>query len=73
MYPNPNTGSFTVAFGNPLNDATINVTDMLGKSVYSTTVSGDKHNIQLNQAKGIYFVNIQTEQGESTTLKLVVE
>ncbi|MFP5471491.1 MAG: T9SS type A sorting domain-containing protein [Bacteroidia bacterium] len=41
--------------------------------MYTTTVSGDKHNVQLNEAKGIYFVSIQTEQGERTTLKLVVE
>ncbi len=73
IYPNPNTGNFTVAFGQQLNNATINVTDILGKTVYTTTVSGDKHNVQLTQAKGIYFVNIQTEQGERATLKLVVE
>jgi hypothetical protein len=73
IYPNPNTGSFTVAFGQQLNNANINVTDILGKTIYTTTVSGDKHNVQLNEAKGIYFVNIQTEQGERTTLKLIVE
>jgi uncharacterized repeat protein (TIGR01451 family) len=73
IYPNPNTGSFTVAFGKQLNNATINVTDILGKTIYSTTVSGDKHNIELTQAKGIYFVNIQTQQGERTTMKLVIE
>ena len=73
IYPNPNIGSFTVAFGQQLNNATINVTDVLGKTVYTTTISGDKHNVQLTQAKGIYFVSIQTEQGERTTLKLVVE
>jgi hypothetical protein len=73
IYPNPNTGSFTVAFGMQLNNATINVTDVLGKTVYSSQASGDKHNIQLDEAKGIYFVSIQTEQGERATLKLVVE
>ena len=73
IYPNPNIGSFTVAFGQQLNNATINVTDVLGKTVYTTTISGDKHNIELTQAKGIYFVNIQTEQGERTALKLIVE
>jgi uncharacterized repeat protein (TIGR03803 family) len=73
VYPNPNTGNFTVAFGQQLNNANINVKDVLGKTVYTTTISGDKHNVQFTQAKGIYFVNIQTEQGERTTLKLVVE
>jgi alpha-tubulin suppressor-like RCC1 family protein len=73
IYPNPNTGSFTVAFSTQLNNANVSVKDILGKTVYTTIVSGDKHNIQLNEAKGIYFVNIQTEQGERITLKLVVE
>lgn len=73
IYPNPNTGSFTVAFGQLLNNATINVTDVLGKIIYTTIVSGDKHNVQLNQPKGIYFVSIQTEDGERTTMKLVIE
>ena len=73
IYPNPNTGSFTVAFGKHLTNANINVKDVLGKTVYNTTTSGEQHNIQLNEAKGIYFVSIQTEQGERTTLKLVVE
>jgi hypothetical protein len=73
IYPNPNNGSFTLAFGTQLSNATVNVKDLLGKTVYSTQTSGDKHNIQLNEAKGIYFVSIQTEQGERATLKLVIE
>jgi hypothetical protein len=35
IYPNPNTGSFTVAFGQQLNNANINVADILGKTIYS--------------------------------------
>jgi alpha-tubulin suppressor-like RCC1 family protein len=73
LYPNPNNGSFTLAFGTQLTNATIHVKDLLGKTVYSTQANGDKLNIQLNEAKGIYFVSIQTEQGERATLKLVVE
>jgi alpha-tubulin suppressor-like RCC1 family protein len=73
LYPNPNNGSFTLAFGTQLSNATIHVKDILGKTVFSTQASGDKLNMQLNEAKGIYFVSIQTEQGERATLKLVVE
>jgi hypothetical protein len=73
IYPNPNNGSFTLAFGIQLTNATIYVKDVLGKTIYITQASGDKLNIQLNEAKGIYFVSIQTEQEERTTLKLLVE
>ena len=74
LYPNPNNGTFTLDFGKYLSHTKIKVLDVVGKVVYEQDIQrAQTTSINLNQAKGIYFVNIQTEQGERTTLKLVVE
>jgi hypothetical protein len=73
IYPNPNNGSFTVVFGRELSNAKISVRDMLGRLVYTTTVNGDKQQIELNEARGTYFVHIETELGEFAIFRLVVQ
>ncbi|NDC41407.1 MAG: T9SS C-terminal target domain-containing protein [Chitinophagia bacterium] len=69
IMPNPNSGSFTIkgSFGNTGDeDATIEITDMLGQVVYTEKVKADKG--ELNQsvklsgtlANGMYLVNIKS-------------
>lgn len=73
IFPNPNNGNFTLDFGKQLTNAKITVKDVLGKQIYTKTLSGSEFNIYLEEAKGVYFITIQLEQGESTTMKLVLE
>jgi hypothetical protein len=67
VYPNPTQNEFTVDFsGYKPTDATIEVYNMIGKLVKSASSNGltDKMSIDMvNQASGIYIVNIKTQQG----------
>lgn len=74
LYPNPNTGSFTIQFASESNNVQVFVHDILGKSVYKKTfeVSGDfNQNIQLpNVSAGIYLVTII--DGNRRTVKKII-
>jgi hypothetical protein len=66
VYPNPTSGSFTIAIANAnFNEITVNITDIQGKVVFSETdnnVSAD-YNKQINLeslAKGIYYIKMTT-------------
>ncbi len=72
-YPNPSNGTFRVEFPTAIvGTAQILVTDMSGKQVRSRTVSGQElaQSITLdlsNEPKGIYLVQLVTEQITATT------
>ena len=70
VYPNPNTGSFTVE----LNAAsTLVIRNAVGSVVFQETLSLGKNSFNIqNQAKGIYFVQV-IEQGVSHSVKVIVQ
>lgn len=77
IYPNPNSGHFTVSFEcNEAKDVVIELTDLSGRVI--TSIRKDNvtvFNQQLgdeNLADGIYFVNITTTEGV-VTRKIVVQ
>ncbi len=58
IYPNPSNGEFTVELNNGLNK-TIEVIDVAGRVVLTTTSLNDKVNVKINNlTNGIYFVKI---------------
>ncbi len=58
VYPNPSTGIFTVEFANGLNK-TINVTDITGRVVLTTSSTSDKVNVNIsNLSNGIYYIKV---------------
>ncbi len=72
LFPNPNTGSFTIQTNNFDNIKQIQVINPLGQTIY-TVQHPTNNNITLpNGAKGTYFVRITTET-ESVTRKILVE
>lgn len=79
IVPNPSTGSF-VFTGNEIagNNATIRVTDMAGRAVYSEQISNFNGTINkelqlpASTANGIYLISLQTEQ-ERIVARIVVE
>lgn len=62
VYPNPNSGTFTVALPHHEEDAQITVTDMTGKVIQSRIVKDGDGNEQIFKldevAKGVYFVTV---------------
>ena len=76
VYPNPNSGDFTVRF-NPVAQGAVNINvyDMRGRQVltkaYANTGGVFEQNLSLSNAQaGIYLVHVQ--QGSSTVTKKIV-
>jgi uncharacterized protein YjdB len=74
IFPNPNTGSFTVNLNTTENEVlTIVVTDIAGRKVLEQATTTNKAtNIQLRQPPGIYFVAATTPHNRYN-VKVVVE
>ncbi len=74
IYPNPGNGKFTLSFNHstiqPFNHLTIY--NVLGEIVYQSQISNLNTQYSIKQPKGIYFVQIQSEEKISTQ-KLIVE
>jgi hypothetical protein len=71
VFPNPSKGNFFVSLENGT-DYTLKVTDLTGKIILSQKAKGDaKLNLE-GAAKGIYLLNVTSENG-STVRKLIVE
>jgi hypothetical protein len=67
IYPNPSQGEITISFKESMNDFSVNITDISGKSVFSEKYSNTSEVlVNLNGAQGIYLVQIQTNNGSST-------
>jgi hypothetical protein len=71
IFPNPNTGNFTITFRNK-DEKIIEILDVTGKLIYSSKTSQEKLEVKLNEAKGHYLVKI-TEGEDVKTRKMVVE
>lgn len=65
VFPNPNSGSFTVALSATENDeALIMITDVTGRQVQAfATTTNRKTTVTLNQPAGMYFVSATTTKG----------
>lgn len=72
MYPNPTTGSVTLANIEAVN--AIEVRNALGQLVYSEKNEGKNIvTIDINDKAGVYFVTIKDKAGKSATRKLIVK
>ena len=73
IYPNPNTGRFTIYFGREIDRGKIDILNVQGKNIFTKIVDGSKsEEVSVQLSKGIYFVNIKNAIG-STTQKVVVK
>jgi hypothetical protein len=68
IYPNPSNGKFTIVM--PLANATITVTDILGRVKIETQQKQQTGNFQLNE-NGVFIVYISTKQ-VTTAQKLII-
>lgn len=74
IYPNPNNGQFTIELTNIENPVEISIVNMLGKSIYSSTLIDTNHfEVDIiNHPKGMYMVIINDGIG-LTTKKILVK
>jgi len=73
IYPNPNSGQFTLALGNVNSNNLVEIYDIMGKKVFSKTVNKNKITIDIaNQPKGIYLVKV-SNGNNFYTQKIVYE
>ncbi|AMS26063.1 hypothetical protein AEM51_02605 [Bacteroidetes bacterium UKL13-3] len=74
IYPNPSKGLFTVASKGNASIASIQVMDVVGKTVYTKTAQSNKVEVDLTQMnKGLYMVVIKDQNGNEFSSKVVVE
>jgi len=63
-YPNPTQGSFTIQLGEPSENITIRITNALGQIIKEASYSNQETiNLNIDGAKGLYFLYIQNEKG----------
>ena len=71
LYPNPTTDAVNIVFSEPLRAALLTVSDAVGKTIATYTVSGIEYTLDLSAfPSGMYYIALQSEQG-SITQKLV--
>jgi len=77
IYPNPNSGNFTIRFDNPVAEETkVDVYDMRGRKIFENSYTNNgvfNQNIQLNNAQaGIYLLTV-TDGNRKTVKRIAVE
>ncbi len=66
-YPNPSSNLVNMDFPCQLHNATINAVDLSGKIIYSSKISGDKLNLNIESfSAGTYFLTITDKSGNYT-------
>ena len=75
VFPNPNTGSFTVLLQNTDEDAQMEIYNMIGQNVYSTKLLKGSNQVSLTtHTPGMYFYRVYTKSGVFVSSgKLIVE
>lgn len=73
LYPNPNTGMFTIESQGFSSSAFVEIYDNLGKLVFTENINGAKHVINTNVAVGIYTVKIMDQNTVQSIHKLIIE
>ncbi len=73
MYPNPAIDMVNISTTENITDATIEITNAVGQIVKTEKLNNTTITIPVNDlSKGMYFVNVATENGKSVS-KLVVK
>jgi Secretion system C-terminal sorting domain/Pregnancy-associated plasma protein-A len=74
VFPNPSKGIVNIQFSNLVSDFSVEVYDMMGREVNFTKINdaNNKSIVLDNVAKGVYYVNIESENSK-TTKKIIIE
>ncbi|TXC85307.1 M43 family zinc metalloprotease [Luteibaculum oceani] len=74
VYPNPNTGNFTISMSNGAEVENVTVMNAVGKNIYSVNPTSQDLRVDLGAKAnaGIYFVKMTMKDGEVTIKKVTV-
>lgn len=74
VYPNPTTGNVNIDLGQKYNNATITLHNVMGQMISNKSYENRRNiNFEIEAPKGIYFVNIVSDTGKQTTVKVIKE
>ncbi len=74
VYPNPTTKMVSINFPQQFKKLAVTVVTILGQIVHEQTFTNlSKINLDINGAKGIYFVNVVNENNEKLVFKVIKE
>jgi ligand-binding sensor domain-containing protein len=74
LYPNPITSQATISFTKELKNATIKITDVLGKEIRNVNFSGTQITFERENLKsGMYFYDVISENKKIATGKLIIQ
>lgn len=72
IYPNPSEGQLTLDFNGELQSGTIRISNTLGQTIaiedFENTTSVD---LEIKEARGLYFVHYKTKEGRLETFKYI--
>lgn len=73
VYPNPtNDDRVSISLGNDMKNGMVTVLNVMGQTVGQFSfVNDNRINVEVDQPAGIYFLNIRTEEGQNTTVRIV--
>jgi hypothetical protein len=72
LYPNPTTGTLTIGLPGG-QGGSMALYNLLGQSVYQTTLAGEQNTLALNLPPGLYLYRITAPNGQVQTGKVLVE
>ena len=63
IYPNPANEQVTIKFDQPVSNASVKISDELGRTLYETNFSGNKLQIDVSSfSQGLYFITIDNNK-----------
>lgn len=71
LNPNPTTGEFVLKLTTPLNDASVRITDVAGRTVVQLPLNADFVTLRLDEPAGLYFVEVLTGGEPVQRIKLI--
>ena len=72
VYPNPTKSDFTIELDKEYSEINTTITNLLGQVIASERfVNTHTLDLKINNANGIYFVNVTTSEGLSETIKII--
>ncbi len=73
IIPNPNNGKFSIMFRDYAEVESVQVVDLLGRTLFSETLIADNLAMNINENKGVYVVVVHYKNGKKETKKVVVK